>query len=112
MGLQHPDPDPPDIEEAVAPGLEQQKDEQHETDDRQRSGASVRLGVDDGKDDAGGHHCPVGGGIEPHSPDLAAIELASVKMGERADIGARVMGLVRCFPGVLVGLHVLPRSWC
>ena len=86
----------PEVEEAVAARLDRQehRDQQAHQGQRQRRGRGAAEGHRECY--AGGDHRPVGGGIEAGAPDGAAVDLAPVQVGERADVGGaehRLRGL-------------------
>src|SRR3990167_7616671 len=82
----------PDVEIAIAPRLEDEKDGDQPADEEQRRGRRIRIGVTHRQREAERHHRPVRRRVEARPPDRRAINLAAVKMRERADFrGVEIM---------------------
>ena len=77
----------PDVEVAISTGFNGQEHQSHQRHQNKRKGRVPGIAKGDRERDAGGRYGPVGRCIESRAPDLAAIHLASVQMGEHTQFG-------------------------
>src|SRR5262249_31091116 len=82
IGLEQTRTCSPNVEISVAAGLEQKEDANEKTDEHQGQGRGFCTAVGRREGDARRDHRPVRRAVEARAPDSAAVDFASVEMGE------------------------------
>ncbi len=77
----------PNVEVAIPTGFNRKEHESHQSYQNERERRIPGIAKGDRERDAGGRYGPVGRCIESRAPDLAAIHLASIQMGEHTQLG-------------------------